>query len=119
MLFIISLLSLLVISGGFIILHFALKHRTAELRVAGWVLVIGGVLNIAGSFYFRPPASFIQGAMFPMHDPAKYSGWHGPKKNCHMREKLEKLDKVALEAPPPPALEEDKPEKPAVKGVEK
>lgn len=96
--FFITLLSLLVISGGFIILHFALTHRTAELRVAGWVLVIGGVLTIAGAFYFRPPVP-MAGAGHEMT-----GGWRAPKKDCNAHERrVAPHEKVMLEAPPPPA----------------
>ena len=55
MTWLITLLSIVVAAGGFIILHFALTERTAELRVAGWVLVIGSVVNTFLIFYFQEP----------------------------------------------------------------
>ena len=73
----ITLLSVVVIAMGFTVLHYALTHKSAELRVAGWVLVIGGFLNIIAVFFLPPSTS---NANLPSY--RGYADWGGHSTQC-------------------------------------
>ncbi|MDX2073659.1 MAG: hypothetical protein SFX19_04755 [Alphaproteobacteria bacterium] len=73
------LATVVVAALGFVALHFALTHKTAELRVAGWVLVIGALVN--SFFFFYYPESPPQGYGAPLGNYA--APGHTPGKQCH------------------------------------
>ena len=99
MTYLITLASIIVMAGGFVVLHYALARPTAELRVAGWTLVVGGLLNIAAVFYFPPINDGVRPASAPV-----YSGWHNGcewgKKGMmnHDKDKAEKPAKSATKS---------------------
>ncbi len=116
--FFISLLSVVVAAGGFVVLHFARTHRTTELKVAGWVLVIGGLTNVFALYYMAPhfmmpPAGngFAVGGHMSMGGEPNMMG-HQCQRKAMMRDMMgdkmpptgDKMpgDKMVLEAPPPP-----------------
>ena len=110
MLFLVGILSVVVAGVGFIVLHVALTQKTAELRVGGWVLVWGAILNIAGMVYFVPESSLYtlgqQQASHPIY-VTPYQGYYDPMggmppRECEM-EKQKKSKKMHLDAPPAPA----------------
>ena len=91
------LLSAVVIAGGFIVLHFALTHRTRELKAAGWTLVIGGVIAIVLS------------CMSYGSRPHKFAYKHFPpavkniaQDDCEGEPRAPEGKKMTIEAPPPP-----------------
>lgn len=103
----IILASVVVAAAGFGVLHFARARRTAEIMVAGWVLVIGAITSVVSIFYFPPPAPML--AYSPM-----MGGYSMPGKQCHRKWASEEgkpeaktPEKMTLEAPPPPASEAD------------
>jgi hypothetical protein len=51
----VTLASIIVIALGLIVLHYNLTHRSSELKVAGWVLIIGGITNIVAAYNIEPP----------------------------------------------------------------
>ncbi len=98
MTFLITLLSVVVVAAGFAVLHYALTHKTAELRVAGWTLVIGGLMNIGGVFYFAPSHDAGYGSMGKSCCSGMMGGWEsGKPKQCRGKEA-----KMHLDPPPPP-----------------
>jgi hypothetical protein len=44
---------IVMIAAGFIAFHFAYKQKSTHLRIAGWILVIGGVLGLACISYYN------------------------------------------------------------------
>lgn len=48
----VTFLGLIVVAAGFVAFHFARKEQSLHLRVAGWVLVIGGALGLGCILYY-------------------------------------------------------------------
>lgn len=66
------LASAIVMSGGFVLLHYSLAHPSKELKMAGWSLVIGGIATLT-SYYVQFP-----------EDPATGGNCgSGGKRQCH------------------------------------
>jgi len=51
----VTLASIIVIALGLIVLHYRLTYPSSELKVAGWVLIIGGITNIVAAYNIEPP----------------------------------------------------------------
>lgn len=112
--FFITLLSVVVVAGGFVVLHFARTHRTTELKVAGWVLVIGGLTNVFALYYMTPrfmmampPVGngFSVGGQMRMGGEMPDMMGHQCQRKAMMHDMMgDKMpgDKMVLEAPPPP-----------------
>lgn len=101
------LLGVLVIAGGFIVLHFALSHKTKELKAAGWVLVIGGIISLflasmGGMHHMKGGSCGKEKACC-----CQKNGGMDKRSQCPMMMGKHKPDmnndgKMVLEAPPPP-----------------
>ena len=101
MIFIVSLLCVIVIAAGFSVLHFALFHNTVELKVAGWSLVIGGVVNLFCVFYFAPPRPELildssPQVMYRHHEGHGNGYMERPRKQCP---RLHKQQQDAIQKP--------------------
>lgn len=46
------LYGIMVLAGGFVAFHFVQRFPSAPLKVAAWILVIGGALNLLCSSYY-------------------------------------------------------------------
>lgn len=80
--YLVTLLCTVVTAAGFIVLHYALSHKTAELKVAGWVLVIGGIANAFAAIYAPLPAP---APMMPFYNGGHMRGGE----MCHGKEAME------------------------------
>lgn len=47
-----GLMALITLAGGLVALHVARKQTGACLKIAGWVLIVGGALNFACNGYY-------------------------------------------------------------------
>lgn len=47
-----ELFSFAIIAAGFFLLHHHQKHQSRYLTVAGWLLVVVGVVNVLGDAYY-------------------------------------------------------------------
>ena len=94
--FFISLMSIVVMAAGLVLLHFARTQRTVELKLAGWLLIIGGATILVMPF-IAPSLPFTKETQGMGHQ-------------CHHKEKMSESmmpdkmpqGKMMLEAPPPP-----------------
>jgi len=69
-----TFLGLAVLAGGFIGLHFAHRSQSSQLRVAGFILVIGGILGLSCILYYslkywRAGSFEFPAAMMMPHSP--------------------------------------------------
>lgn len=52
MMHIASFLGLIVVAAGFVAFHFACEEKSKPLKIAGWILTVGGVLGLLCMIYY-------------------------------------------------------------------